>query len=75
MKGFLSRLLEPLLKPRLPLMKNVLKHSAKSVLILLRLTAAASAPDAGINVGSRVTLIFRKERRWPKKKRSKRTKG
>ena len=75
MKGFLSRLLEPLLKPRVPLMKNVLKHSAKSVFILLRLTAAASAPDAGINVGSRETLIFRKERRWPKKKEAKEPRG
>ena len=33
----------------LSLMKNVLKPSAKSVLIPLRLTAVASAADAGIH--------------------------
>ena len=47
--GFLGRLLGPLLKTGLPLMKNVIKPLAKSVLILLGLTAAASAADAGIN--------------------------
>ena len=46
--GFLGRLLGPLLKTRLPLMKSVIKPLAKSVLIPLRLTAAASAADAGI---------------------------
>ena len=46
--GFLGRLLGPLLKSRLPLIKNVIKSLAKSVLILLRLTAAASAADTGI---------------------------
>ena len=46
--GFLGRLLGPLLKTGLPLMKNVIKPLAKSVLILLGLTAAASAADAGI---------------------------
>ena len=46
--GFLSRLLGPLLKTGLPLIKNVIKPLAKSVLIPLRLTAAASAADAGI---------------------------
>ena len=48
-RGFLSRLLGPLLKTGLPLMKNVIKPLAKSVLILLGLTAAASAADAGIH--------------------------
>ena len=46
--GFLGRLLGPLLKTGLPLMKNVIKPWAKSVLIPLGLTAAASAADAGI---------------------------
>ena len=45
--GFLGRLLHPLLKVGLPLMKNVIKALAKSVLIPLRLTAAASAADEG----------------------------
>ena len=44
--GFLGRLLGPLLKTGLPLMKNVLKPLAKSVLIPLGLTAAASATDS-----------------------------
>ena len=43
--GFLGRLLGPLLKTGLPLIKNVIK----SVLIPLGLTAAASAADAGIH--------------------------
>ena len=46
--GFLGRLLGPLLKTGLPLIKNVIKPLAKSVLIPLGLTAAASAADAGI---------------------------
>ena len=45
--GFLSRLLGPLLKTGLPLISNVIKPLAKSVLIPLGLTAAASAADAG----------------------------
>ena len=36
------------MKVNLPLMKNVLKPSAKSLLKPLGLTAAASAADAGI---------------------------
>ena len=47
--GFLGRLLGPLLKTGLPLIKNVIKPLAKSVLIPLGLTAAASAVDAGIH--------------------------
>ena len=47
--GFLDRLLGPLLKTGLPLIGNVLKPLAKSVLILLGLTAAASATDAAIH--------------------------
>ena len=46
--GFLGRLLGPLLKTGLPLIGNVLKPLAKSVLIPLGLTAAASATDAAI---------------------------
>ena len=46
---FLSRLLGPLLKTGLPLIKSVIKPLAKSVLIPLGLTAAASAADAGIH--------------------------
>ena len=47
--GFLGRLLGPLLKTGLPLMKSVIKPLAKSILIPLRLRAAASAADAGIH--------------------------
>ena len=47
--GFLDRLLGPLLKTGLPLIKNVIEPFAKSVLIPLGLTAAASAADAGIH--------------------------
>ena len=47
--GFLGRLLGPLLKTGLLLIKNVIKPLAKSVLIPLGLTAAASAADARIH--------------------------
>ena len=46
--GFLGKLLGPLLKTGLPLIKNLIKPLCKSVLIPLGLTAAASAADAGI---------------------------
>ena len=46
--GFFGRLLGPLLKTGLPLIKNVIKLLVKSVLISLGVTAAASAADAGI---------------------------
>ena len=46
--GFLGKLLGPLLKTGLPLIKNVIKPLAKTVLIPLGLTAAASAADAGM---------------------------
>ena len=39
----------PLLKTGLPLIKNLITPLAKSVLILLGLTAAASTADAGIH--------------------------
>ena len=48
-EGFLGRLLGPLLRKGLPLMKSVIKPLAKSVLVPLGLTAAASAADAGIH--------------------------
>ena len=44
--GFFGKLLGPLLKTGLPLMKSVIKPLAKIVLIPLGLTAAASAADA-----------------------------
>ena len=47
--GFLGKLLGPLLKTGLSLMKSVIKPLTKSVLIPLGLTAAASAANAGIH--------------------------
>ena len=47
--GFLGKLFGPLLKTGLPLIKNVITLLAKSVLIPLGLTAAASAADSGIH--------------------------
>ena len=58
---FLGRYLGPLLKAELPLMKNVIQPLAKSVLIPLGLTAAASAADAGIHkkiLGSGTTTLI-----------------
>ena len=58
--GFLSRLLEPLLKTRLPLIKNVLKLLARSVLTTLGLTAAISATYAAVQkkiFGSGMTTL------------------
>ena len=61
--GLLGRLLGPLLKAGLPLIKNGIKPLAKSVLIDLGLTAAASVADAGIHKkiigsGNTATLII-----------------
>ena len=61
--GSLGRLLGPLLKTALPLIKTVIKPLAKSVLIPVGLTAAASAADAGIHKkilrsGNTTTLII-----------------
>ena len=59
--GFLGRLLGPLLKTGLLLMKNVLKPLAKRVLIPLGLTAAVSAADAAIHkkmFGSGTTTLI-----------------
>ena len=60
-EGFLSRLLGPLLKTGLPLIRNILKPLAKSVLLLLGLTEAASATDATIQkktYGSGTTTLI-----------------
>ena len=46
---FLGKLIGPLLKTRVPLIKNVITPLANTVLIPLELTAAASAVDAGIH--------------------------
>ena len=59
--GFFGRVLGPLLKTGLPLIKNAIKPLAKSVLIPLGLTALASAADAGIHkkiLGSGTTTII-----------------
>ena len=47
--GFSRKILGPLLKTELSLIENVLKTLAKSILMPLGLTAAASARDAGIH--------------------------
>ena len=72
-EGFLGRLLGPFSKTGLPLIGNVLKPLAKSVLISLGLTAVASATDVAIhkkmvgsghllNLASRmITLIISNE--------------
>ena len=62
--GFLGKLLGPLLKHGLPIMKNVLKPLAKGVLIPLGWTAVTSATDVAIHknmFGSRhlLNLAFR----------------
>ena len=63
--GFLGRLLGPLPNTELPLIKNVIKPFAKSVLIPLGLAAAALSADAGIHkkiLGSgNTTLIISNE--------------
>ena len=61
--GFLSRLLGPLLKTEVPLIKNVIKPLAKSILVPLGLTAATSGADAGMHKkvlgsGNTTTLII-----------------
>ena len=59
--GFLGKLHGPLLKTGLPLIKNVIKPSAKSVLIPSGLTASASAADAVIHkkiLGSGTTTLI-----------------
>ena len=63
---FLGKLLGPLLKTGLPLIKHVIKPLAKSVLIPLGLTAVVSAADAGIHMkilgsGNNITIISNDE--------------
>ena len=48
-EGFLGRLLGPLLKTGFPLIRNLLKPLAKSVLIPIGLKAAASTTDTAIH--------------------------
>ena len=60
-RGFLGRLLRPVLKTGLSLIKNVLKSLGKSVLISLGLTAVASATDEAIHrkiFGSSITTFI-----------------
>ena len=61
--GFLGRLLGPLLRTGLSIIKNVIQLLAKSVLISLGLTAASAAADAGkhkkvLGSGHNTTLII-----------------
>ena len=61
--GFLGRLLGRLQRTGLPLMKSVIKALAKSILVPIGLTAAASAADAGIHKkilesGHNTTLVI-----------------
>ena len=59
--GFLGKLLGPLLRTGLPLMKTVMKPLAKCVLIPLGLTAATSVADPGILIkilGSGTTILI-----------------
>ena len=65
-EGFLGRILGPLLKNGLPLIRNMRKPLAKSVLIPLGLTAAVSATDAAIHKkmfgsGLATLIIFNEE--------------
>ena len=60
-RRFLGRLLGPLLKTGLPLIKNVIKPLAKSFLIPLGLNAAAAAADGRIHkktLGSETTTLI-----------------
>ena len=60
-RGFFGRLLGPLLKTGLLLMKNVITPLLKRVFISLGLTAAAAPADAGIHnimLGSETTTLI-----------------
>ena len=60
-EGLLDRILGPLIKTGLPLMKDVLKPLVKSLLIPVGLTAAASVKDAAIHkkiFGSAMTTLI-----------------
>ena len=59
LEGFLGRLLEPFVKPVLPLIGNVLKSLAKSVLTLLELTAGATGVAIHNKIfGSGMTVLI-----------------
>ena len=61
LEGFLGKLLGPLLKAGLSIMENVPKSLAKSILIAIGLTAAASATNAVIQkkvYGSAMTTLI-----------------
>ena len=59
LEGFLGRLLEPLVKPVLSLIGNVLKSLAKSVLTLLELTAGATGVAIHNKIfGSGMTVLI-----------------
>ena len=65
-ENFLEMLLGPLLKSGLPLIRNVFKTLAKSVLVPLGLTAAVSVVDAAIQkksvrTGITIPIISNKE--------------
>ena len=65
-RGYLGRLLRPLLKTRWPVIGNLLKQLVKSVLISLGLTAAASVTDAAIHKkvfgsGNTTLIIYNEE--------------
>ena len=65
-ENFLEMLLGPLLKSGLPLIRNVFKTLAKSVLAPLGLTAAVSVVDAAIQkksvrTGITISIISNKE--------------
>ena len=49
LRGVLGRLIGPLIKTGLPLIKNIIKPLATSVLIPLGITAAGSVADARIH--------------------------
>ena len=59
--GFLGKLLGPLIKTGLPLIKNVIKPLAKSILIPLGLTAPVSAADAGIQKKNKKNLALEQQ--------------
>ena len=64
--GFLGRLLGPLVKTGLPLIKYVIKPLAKRVLIPLGLAASASVADAGmqkkiLGSGNKTLIILNDE--------------
>ena len=62
--GFFGKLVGPLVKIELPLMKNVIKPLIKSVFIPLGLTAAASAADTGRQKNLRISSNNTNNIKW-----------